>query len=185
MTPESPKLEACPFCPGDLELHGGEAVWHKNRDDFLACPIAYIGIRLDAWNTRRPAPTASPAPEGVVEVVGFLLGEASLRGTWYGDRPTKDSAPYWWRDDLRNAMAHVQSQSSTMAELREEVDRAHEAVVDKYVDQDYEKIAKDTQEIKAFRTPKQISAFVWGVQHGAHLMRDCLRAALKPVARGE
>jgi hypothetical protein len=38
------------------------------------------------------------------KVVKFLLGEAELDGFWFGTR--KNNKTFWWREDLRKAVAN-------------------------------------------------------------------------------
>jgi len=40
----------------------------------------------------------------------FLLGEAPLGGVWFGDRHP-ESKEWWWRNNLRAAIAHTKAQS--------------------------------------------------------------------------
>jgi len=42
------------------------------------------------------------------EVVAFLCGEGQLEGRWFGDAPPRVNGrlhPYWWRKNLRAALA--------------------------------------------------------------------------------
>lgn len=48
--------------------------------------------------------------EQLTAVVAFLMGEAPLRGAWFGERANGERGLYWWRKDLRAALAAEQTQ---------------------------------------------------------------------------
>ncbi len=105
MTPESPKLEACPDCNNTgyvSEFGPGKS----KRGEYMEC---------DNPIHRRPAPTASPAlPDGVAGDVETVLDPAPL-----GMAP----AIARYQEAARRLAAHVQSQSSTIGGLEGEVER--------------------------------------------------------------
>ncbi len=138
--PESPKLEACP-----LGCASGQC---KAKADGCAseCPI------LPALPLDVQAPTASPAPEGVADDVARALMFAERFGHSEGN---EDDSFF----HLQTLADHVQSQSSTMAGLRDLLAEAGEMIDEAITSED----GLDGQ--KGFDFLK--------------------RAALKPVARGE
>lgn len=48
---------------------------------------------------------AKGAGDKLAPVFQFLLGEGPLRGVHFGDRHPDERGAYWWRKDLRNALA--------------------------------------------------------------------------------
>ncbi len=160
--PESPKLEACAECGmpcADGEFHPFAACLM-----YEACHDS-VTVRSNLDYVRRLAPTASPAlPEGVA---------ADLEILRKGPRRTNLGAPDlidWddWAGRVYAAhdrlAAHVQSQSSTMAALEEEVERLRKAL----------------QPFANFACPEGYHP------EGEAPCHNCVAAAaLKPVARGE
>ncbi len=145
--PESPKLEACPFClnPPEKLTDAVDGVRCVTRE----CPLFWFRFPRSEWN-RRPAPTASPAPEGVTGDVARSLTFAERFGHSNGN---EDDSFF----HLQTLTSHVQSQSSTMAGLREEVERLREAV--------------------AYIASQEDKAGNWAV--------EICRAALKSVEKGD
>lgn len=48
---------------------------------------------------------AKGAGDELAPVFQFLLGEGPLRGVYFGDQPPDERGAYWWRKDLRAALA--------------------------------------------------------------------------------
>ncbi len=143
MTPESPKLEA----PGTALF-----CQHCGRE-WVVCEKAPCAAR--------PAPTASPAlPEGVEADLEMLASGVLEHGLACDMRIASEAAS--------RILAHVQSQSSTMAGLRDEVERLRAAA--------WNLLISIGPGAWAGCSAKQ-ETFVKAVV--------ALRAALKPVARGE
>ncbi len=167
--PESPKLEACAHCGStafvnDFDIPLPTGGWDKMYR--VECSLRECGsmtrkwyprsAAIAAWNTRLPAPTASPAlPEGVAGDVETVLDPAPL-----GMAP----AIARYQEAARRLALHVQSQSSTMAGQRDLLSKwdAEISELDK---------AKAIHDTGAAFTLKRCA--------------DELRAALKPVAPGK
>lgn len=68
-------------------------------------------IRQIKEKVSSPEPTPARLRESVDvkskfdEVIGFLLGSNAIDGVWYRNRPTTDSPPFWWRDNLIKAVS--------------------------------------------------------------------------------
>ncbi len=173
---ESQKLEACrdDGLPQD-------AVSIKIRSGTVSlCPadgcrieIACVCQHVERAYTRRPAPTASPTPEGVEGDVAKVMAPVSMDdgGTdFYGWKG-------WlkYQEAARRLASHVQSQSSTMAGLREEVERLRGLIPE------FEKDAAFLLGPERNAAQPYDRGYVDGLQHAIKQFR----AALKPVARGE
>ncbi len=202
MTPESPKLEACPFCGNPPELYD-EGSGIVGCADFN-CPAYDIATTPTIWNARRPAPTASPAPVDHIPDAGKMVSPALPEGV-AGDVATvmaADGRENFHEEKIRKALqaarrlaAHVQSQSSTIEGLREEVER----------------LKRETPESRCKNFNETSGAIYGGNVHPDRCVcqgtdptphrhyrewpfscsrcghKNCAayRAALKPVARGE
>ena len=49
--------------------------------------------------------TNTNTPASLQEVTKFLLGQGPLRGFWFGEQPKSETAKFWWRRDLIDAIA--------------------------------------------------------------------------------
>ncbi len=151
MTPESPKLEACAECG-----HAAHAGICLNMASDSGC----------AHPTRRPAPTASPAPDGVADSGEALLqrlGSLIMDGA-FGTESADITA------ELLRRLSMVQSQSSTMAGLKEALtDAARSLETLSYSSGKKGDGLEDFDQIRSYAFSRATVA----------------RAALKPVARGD
>lgn len=51
--------------------------------------------------TQPPQATDAERQAAFSDVVKYLLGEAPLRGHWFGEKHPPEGKPYWWRKHLR------------------------------------------------------------------------------------
>ncbi|MFL1415370.1 hypothetical protein ACI77M_03895 [Pseudomonas fildesensis] len=65
----------------------------------------YLGLTIEPLYAEQPAPVAV-LPERLQQVLKFLDGAENLDGQWFGE-PHPSGRPYWWRNELRKALAET------------------------------------------------------------------------------
>ncbi len=194
--PESPKLEACAEC--GMPCEAGEFHPYAACLMFKACHNSGT-VRANLASVR-PAPTASPAPvdhfpdagkmvspalstrEAVVRSGSFMpalqdtvVADIKMPGAMILD-PMMESDRRIGEEAASRILAHVQSQSSTMAGLEEEIKELRGSL--KFLVS-----LIDNAGLKNLVNGVQLGATSWYVK--MHDAMEWARAALKPVARGE
>lgn len=116
------ELKPCPFC-GANDAVETDMEGMRRTVYFVSCNKCGAAgpsrvypdhsqplTEADLWNRRATAapqpvtPVAEELKPPLEEVVAFLCGEKPLHGYWFGNA-REGMGPYWWREELRNAMA--------------------------------------------------------------------------------
>jgi len=114
------KLKECPFCGGEANCESLGEYYDNEQNEcenfVVACSVCNAVFPpessreacLDKWNNRTTPTTPAGQVEAVAEydmgkMVGFLLGESTIGGVGYGDKPEGETRPFWWRKYLRAA----------------------------------------------------------------------------------
>ena len=99
------------YCPVYAAPQASEAVRNQALEEAAEIAensYADAHIRIRALKTQADkdgGDCAKGAGEALAPVFQFLLGEGPLRGVEFGDRHPDERGAYWWRKDLRAALA--------------------------------------------------------------------------------
>jgi hypothetical protein len=75
-----------------------------HHDDWVAI-VTEIIARIDSLLSAARKAVPGGLPRALEAVHAFLLGEGELEGCWYGDKLDTHRGHWWWRDNLRAAIA--------------------------------------------------------------------------------
>lgn len=85
----------------------GSCCWEEMRGESLEMCQAQPGeYEVRKLYAEQPAPVAVVMPERLQQVLKFLDGAENLDGHWFGE-PHPSGRPYWWRNELRKALAET------------------------------------------------------------------------------